>query len=298
MPIKELKLDLMPLIKKMEIFTKKKIQSGLTGRYASAFKGRGLEFEGYGPYSITEDASTIDWKASLRSDEILVKKFVVERSLYTFFLLDVSNSMLFASINKLKAEYAAEFVAVLSFAILQAGDNVGVAMFTDRIEKEVRPNMGRKQYFEIIRALSNPQFYGGKYDLEFVLKYALNSLKRRSVVIIVSDFLGLKGNWKRWLRIATEKFDVIAMIIRDPRDFVIPKNTGPIVIADPYSKQELLINPREVADSFEETAKKRYRELIDTFKDMRIDHLTLMTNEDFVGKITKFFVRREQMKRR
>jgi len=297
MPVKEIRLDLMPLIKKMEIFTKKKIQSALTGRYISAFKGRGLEFEGFGPYSITEDASNIDWKASLRSDQVLVKKFIVERSLYTFFMLDVSNSMLFASVNKLKAEYAAEFVAVMSFAILQAGDNVGVSMFTDKIEKQVYPNMGKKQYFEISRGISNPEYYGGKFDIVFALKYALNSLRRRSVMIIVSDFLGLKGDWKRWLRIASGKFDIIAIIIKDPRDLEMPDNTGPIVLADPYSNQEMLINPRDIAGGYAQRSKKVFDELRQTFKELHIDHLTLSTDEEFVTKITRFFIKREKMKK-
>jgi uncharacterized protein (DUF58 family) len=293
MPIKELKLNLAPLIRKLEIFTRKKIETGLTGKYVSAFKGRGLEFEGYGQYTPADDATLIDWKASLRADEILIKKFMQERNITVFFLMDTSNSMLFASINKLKAEYAAEMVASLSFAILQAGDNVGIAMFTDRIEKTVKPNMGNRQFFEIIRAVSNPQFYGGDFDLTFALKYIISFLKRRSVLIIVSDFLGLKGDWKKYMRIATEKYEVITLIVRDQRDKTLPVDVGQIVIEDPYSDEQRIINPTLAAKQYAKIALEQEKKLMNELKECNIDFIELVTNKSFVGEVTKFFARRE-----
>lgn len=293
MPIKELKLNLAPLIRKLEIFTRKKIETGLTGRYVSAFKGRGLEFEGYGQYTPADDATMIDWKASLRADEVLIKKFMKERNLIVFFLMDTSNSMLFASINKLKAEYAAEMVASLSFSILQAGDNVGMAIFTDRVEKAVKPNMGNRQFFEIVRAVSNPQFYGGGFDLIFALKYVTSFLRRRAVLIIVSDFLGLKGDWKKYMRIATEKYEVITLIVRDQRDKTLSTDIGQIVIEDPYSDEQRLINPKKVAKQYAKIALEQEKKLMSDFKECNLDFIELVTNKSFISPITKFFGRRE-----
>ena len=81
------------------------------------------------------------------------------------------------------------------------------------------------------------------------------------------------------------------------RDLEIPENTGPIVLADPYSKQEILINPREVSEGYAQRSKRAYDELRQTFKELKIDHLTLMTDEDFVTKITHFFMKRERRKK-
>ena len=131
--MEELKLNLKPLIKKLEVSTKRGFIDILTGSYKSSFKGKGLDFEGYRSYISGDDASLIDWKATLRSQDLLIKVLTEERNVNIIFLVDVSSSMSFASIDKLKNEYAAELVASLSFAAIQAGDSVGLVMFNDKI---------------------------------------------------------------------------------------------------------------------------------------------------------------------
>ena len=108
--------------------------------YNVMFQGRGLEFDSYRDFSSGDDASLIDWRATLRSNNLLAKKYIEERNLNIYFLLDVSNSMLFGSGNKLKAEFAAEFVAAVSHLIAGSGDNVGLVMFNEKIVKIVRPS--------------------------------------------------------------------------------------------------------------------------------------------------------------
>ena len=89
------------------IIAKKFVNSGFLGSYTSFFRGRGLEFENYRSYTESDDASFIDWKASLRSNNLLVKEYVEERALNVFLLIDVSSKMFFSSTQKLKNEYAA-----------------------------------------------------------------------------------------------------------------------------------------------------------------------------------------------
>ena len=103
--------------------------------YKSVFRGRGLEFESYRLHGDDDDVSLIDWKASLRANEMLAKQYVEERRLNVYFLVDVSNSMLFGSSDKLKAEFTAEFVASLSHLVVGSGDNIGLVMFSDEVVK-------------------------------------------------------------------------------------------------------------------------------------------------------------------
>ena len=128
---KQLRIDPSIVVKRLKILTNNIVNSQLVGNYRSVFKGRGLEFEGYRHYTPDDDASSIDWKASVRSKEMLVKQLIDERNVSVFFLIDVSSSMVYSTTDKLKVEYMAELVATLSYVILSAGDSVGFALFID-----------------------------------------------------------------------------------------------------------------------------------------------------------------------
>ncbi len=296
--MKEIKLDLKPLIKKLDIFTKKGAMGEFTGEYKSIFKGRGLEFEEYRPYdSGHDDASKIDWRASLRAGEILTKVLVEERNINVFFLFDVSNSMLFASTPKLKCEYAAELIASLSFAVLQAQDSVGMAMFSSDIVYTLPPNIGAKQYFMITKALTNPEFYGGGFDLEKALKYIVGYLKRDSLLFIVSDFLGLHGGWKKYLEICAGKYEILAFMVRDPLDNEMPSSIGQVVIGDPFSHEDLLLDPDSVRDKYSAETKRQRDFVKNAFSTINVDVVELTSDKEFVTPILRLFEARSKRRR-
>jgi len=295
--MEELNLNLKPLIKRLEIHTKKGFTSVLTGSYKSTFKGKGLDFEGYRDYDTGDDSSLIDWKASLRSQELLIKVLTEERNVDVIFLVDVSSSMSFASVEKLKNEYAAELVASLSFAAIRAGDSVGLVMFTDKIVKYLPPLMGNKQYFMIIKSLSNPKLYDGKFDFIRITKDLMNSAKRGAIVIIVSDFIGLGNDWEKYLRSASEKFEVVGIMVRDPRDYEMPADIGQIVISDPYSDKEVLIDTAAVKEEYESTVKKQVEHIRETFINSKSDFLELRTDKPFLHEIINFFLMRTKKRR-
>jgi len=290
--MEELKLNLKPLIKRLEVHTKRGLTSTLTGSYKSTFKGKGLDFVGYRPYDIGDDANMIDWKATLRSQDLLVKILVEERNVNIVFLVDVSSSMSFASIDKLKNEYAAELVASLSFAAIQAGDSVGLVMFNDKIVKFLPPNMGNKQYFMIINSLSNPKLYDGKFDFIKVINDLINSFKKGAIIVIVSDFIGLGKDWENYLRAVSEKFEVIGIMVRDPRDYEIPADVGQIVISDPYSDKEVLIDTAKIKDEYESVVKEQIKHIKETFINSKSDFLELRTDKPFLHDIIMFFLMR------
>jgi len=295
--MEELKLNLKPLIKRLEVHTKRGLTSTLTGSYKSTFKGKGLDFVGYRNYDVGDDANMIDWKATLRSQDLLVKVLVEERNVNIIFLVDVSSSMSFASIDKLKNEYAAELVASLSFAAIQAGDSVGLVMFNDKIVKFLPPNMGNKQYFMIIKSLSNPKLYEGKFDFSRVINDLMNSFKRGAIVVIVSDFIGLGQNWENYLRAVSEKFEVIGIMVRDPRDYEIPADVGQIVISDPYSDKEVLIDTAKIKDEYEAVVKEQIKYIKQTFIKSKSDFLELRTDKPFLNHIINFFLMRNKKRR-
>ncbi|MDD5086880.1 MAG: DUF58 domain-containing protein, partial [Candidatus Nanoarchaeia archaeon] len=295
--MEELNLNLKPLIKRLEVYTKKGLVGVLTGSYKSTFKGKGLDFEGYRTYDVNDDSNMIDWKASLRSQEILVKILTEERDVNILFFVDVSSSMSFASIDKLKNEYAAELVASMAFAATSAGDSVGLAMFSDGIVKFLPPNMGSKQYFTITKALSDPKLYDGKVDFIKSITQITSSLKRGTVLVIVSDFIGFQGEWKNYLESISKKFEVIGILVRDPRDYEMPEGVGQIVVSDPYSDKELIIDTDQIKERYEEEAKNQVKEIKRIFIESKSDFLELRTDKPFLYDLVNFFLRRKKKAR-
>ena len=126
----ELNINVDTAIKKLEVLVKNLVRTRREGFYLSLFKGKGLEFESYKEYTFGDDASLIDWKASMRTNTLVVKRFREERDLKVLFVVDVSNKMLFGSTERLKCEYAAELAAALSYIVLAAGDRIGFCFFS------------------------------------------------------------------------------------------------------------------------------------------------------------------------
>ena len=289
---KELNIDLTKGIARLKVVTNKLVNTNFIGNYRSVFKGRGLEFADYRPYSTNDDASMIDWKASLKSQQLLVKEFVEERNLNVFFLIDTSSKMIYSSIDKLKMEYAAELVATLSFAISYAGDSIGFAMFNDKILKYELPKFGFKSHFYLMSALVDTKNYGDGYDLSEALKFVLTSLKESSIIIIVSDFIGLKNSWREEIKIVAKKFDVIGIMIRDPVDEELPEYNGQVVFGDTMSSRHLIVNVDSIREKYSKYVRESEEEINEAFVKAGADFVMLNTDKPFVKPITDLFIRR------
>jgi uncharacterized protein (DUF58 family) len=290
----EFEIDIKPKIKRLEIFTKRIVQTNFIGGYRSAFKGKGMEFEGYREYTTNDDARLIDWKTSLKLKKLVVKELVEERNLNVFFLIDVSSSMVFGSTEKLKNEYAAELAASMCYAILMAGDTISFALFTDRIVDKTKPDIGMKQFFIFSRALVNPRSYGGRFDLGNALRFLSSFVMRDSLVILISDLIGFKEGYERDLKIAGRRFDMISIMVRDPRDRTLPKGSHQILVSDPYSGEQLLIDPNLIREKYEKYVKEEEDRIRRTFLESNIDFLELSTDQPFIVPVMNFFLKRHR----
>ena len=162
--VTKLKPDLSHKLRKLDLGTRRLISTKLLGKYKSLIKGRGLEFSSFREYSLQDDASLIDWKASLRAHEPLIKEFVEERNLEVFFLIDVSASMLFGSTQKLKNEFVIELAALLSYAVISAGDNLGYAFFSNRLFNTRKPSRNPSLFYFLTSELLKTEIYGNNFD--------------------------------------------------------------------------------------------------------------------------------------
>ena len=289
---RKLNIDIVPSIKKLQIVTKGLIKTKGMGSYKSVFRGKGLDFSEYRPYDNNDDALLIDWKASMRTNQILIRQYEEERDLNVFFVVDCSSGMVFGSTDKLKNEYAAELVISLAFTILDAGDSVGLVMFSDKVVKKVYPGKGRGQFYSMIKTLSDPNNYGGGFDFDNVTDFILNYIKPSSIVIFLSDFVGLKESSLEKLKLITNKYDTVGVMVRDPRDKILPEDAGQVVIEDPYSNKSLLIEPKLIKEVYEEEIKKQEKWIKDSFMINKSDFLSLTTDKSFVKPVIGLFMER------
>lgn len=257
--------------------------------YRSLFRGKGLEFDSYRNFEQGDDASMIDWKASLRGHKLLAKKYIEERDMNVYFLVDVSGSMLFGSSNKLKSEYAAECCAALGHLILESGDNIGLIMFNEKIEKFIPSKSGRNQFNLIFKTLEDSENYGGDFDLEKAISFALDYIKTDyNVIIIVSDFIGLRKNAKKSLKLLTNRFETVGIMIRDIMDEELPRLNYQFSISDPNTGKSMVLDPKMTAEIYKKSAIKQKQNVKTLFRESNIDLLELNSKETFYSPLANF----------
>jgi uncharacterized protein (DUF58 family) len=286
-----------PAIKRMrdlEVLTAKLIRAGFAGQYHAAFQGRGIEFSRVREYEVGDDIRSIDWNVTARTGAPHVKEFVEERDLGIVIALDVSRSMRFGSVDRRKADLAVELLAILTYAALQNGDRVGLALFTDRVERFIPPRRGRLHAQTIIRhAMAAGRDASGGTDLEPVASTLLRTMKRRGVVIFLSDFLGEVPG--RLFRRLAARHDVIAMRVSDPRETRLPRR-GLVQLRDAETGLMSLVDLRWNS-SMRDIARFRH-EVDEALRSSEADLVDLSTAVPYEKALLRFFERRVMRRRR
>jgi uncharacterized protein (DUF58 family) len=290
--------ELIKKIRYIQIYTSKAVNDVLAGEYHSVFKGQGMEFDEVRAYQPGDDIRTIDWNVTARTGHPYVKRYVEEREITVFFLVDLSKSGSFGSREKLKNEVAAEFCALLAFSAIKNNDKVGLIVFTDTIQLFIPPAKGTSHVLRLIRELLF--FEPGKIrkktgtDIALALDYLGRVLPKRGVVFLVSDFLD--QNFEKPLRVLARRHDLIAVTVSDSRELALPDvglleiqdaETGEIVVIDTGSKT--------VRSRYKRLAEEKNRALSDLFQSTGIDQIQLLTDRDYVLDLVKFF--RKRMKK-
>ncbi len=286
--------DLMRKVRRIEIATNRMVDQGVAGDYHSVFKGLGMEFAEVRPYQPGDDVRTIDWNVTARMGTPFVKKFVEERDLTIFLVVDVSGSLSFGSRAILKRELSAEIAALLSFAALRNQDRVGAALVSDRLELFLEPRRRRTHVLRLVREILDRPAQGGT-DLEKGIDAVLATLKRRSVLFIISDFLG--SPCTRALKAAAARHDVIVVEIVDPRDQEIPA-VGPVVLRDAETGETALVSGKRLARRHGEERRRERADLAKLTRKLGVDRLELRTDRPYINTLLAFFEARRKRLRR
>jgi len=264
--------------------------------YHLLLRGKGLEFDGYRNFYPDDDASLIDWKASMRSNSLLTKQYVEERDIKVMFLFDVSDNMVFGSQEKLKCEYAAELIAALGHVVTNnPGDQIGYIFFNNDIV-HINPLLpGRKQFESLSYELSNPDFYGGASDIKNSIDKAIELFDPSvTLLFIISDFINVDESCKNKFESLSAMFETVAIMVRDPLDRTFPELNKEVIIEDSVTHERMIINPKVAKKAYEENALKQEKIVEGIFEDLKIDFLSLETKEDFSPKLAMFLKNRAE----
>lgn len=284
--------ELLKKVRQIEIKTKGLSQNIFAGEYHSAFKGRGVTFSEVREYQYGDDIRDIDWNVTARHNHPYVKVYEEERELTVMLLIDVSGSKNFGAIGVVKQEMMAEIAATIAFSAIQNNDKIGVIFFSDKVEKFIPPKKGKKHILLIIRELIDFKPENKGTDINKVLEYLTDAIKKRCTTFLISDFIDTHDYYKS-MSIANRKHDVTAIQVYDKREAQLP-DVGLMKVVDSERGTDKWINTgsAKVRRIYNKWWYERQQIMNETVQRCKVDIASVSTDEDYVKTLIGLFKKR------
>ncbi len=283
--------ELLKKVRKIEIKSRMLSNHIFAGEYHSAFKGKGMTFSEVRGYQYGDPIKDIDWHVTARFNQPYIKVFEEERELTVMLLIDVSGSEDFGTRTKQKKDLIAEIAAVLSFSAIENNDKIGVIFFSDKVEKFIPPQKGKKHILRIIRELLDFKPESSQTNINEALKFLTNAIKKRSAAFIISDFMS--PDFSESLKIAASKHDIATLKVYDPFEEKLP-NVGLAYFRDMESGEMRWIDTAS-ASTRNEYGKwwKEKNEAADLIlTKAKVDKAVIRTDGDYVKPLIALFKNR------
>ena len=288
--------EIIKKLRKYEIEIRKTVTSNMHGDFHSIFKGSGLEFDDVRSYQYGDDVRTIDWNVSAKGHGTFVKTFKEEKEQTVYFLLDVSASQNIGKVGAQKMDIGKEICGVLTLSAIKESSQVGLICFSDQKEKHVKPGKGTKHAYQILHELFNLKPTSIKTNLSKALVYALKMIKRRSVIVLISDFID--NDYTHHFRALAKKHDVVVIHLSDKRETHLP-NLGISPVYDKETNRTLWVNTssslfrNKLQNNFHNNA----AEMLNLCRKYRAAYAPISTSENYVPKLIKLFKIRNKSKK-
>jgi len=285
--------EILKKVRELEIKSKKLTRNLFTGEYHSAFKGKGMSFKEVREYTHGDDIRFIDWNVSARLGHPYSKVFEEERELTVMLLVDISASSMFGTRHATKKDIITEIAAVLSFSAVNNGDKVGVIFYSDEVETYIPPKKGRQHALYIVRKLLTEESNHKGTQVSKALKFFRNSTRQQSIAFILSDFLD--ANYEDALKVTAKKHDVIGIKVYDKMDMELP-NIGMVQVRDAESRKTKWVDTSSafVRERYQQEFFRVTEYSSTVFKKSGCDLLHLLTGDDYVKVLQRFFVSRNR----
>ena len=280
--------ELLKHVRRLEIRTSHIADDLFAGSYKSVFKGRGIEFSEVRRYYPGDPVNAIDWNVTARMGYPHVKVHVDERELTVMLVVDASGSVEFGSRDRSKQETAAEVAGLLAFSALRNNDKVGLMLFTDRVERYIAPEKGRRQALLIIRELLGHVPRSPGTSISEALEMVSRVLHRRAIVFLISDFHD--EGYQRPMSVAAKRHDLIAVRLIDPLERVMPP-AGLVEFRDAETGRHVLVDTTSEAfrRSFEAGLQRRRDQQDSDMLRRGVDVIDVLTDGSSVDPLVRFF---------
>ncbi len=281
------------LLLKLEWTVLRRLDGLLQGDYRTLMRGAGMDLADLREYQLHDDVRHIDWNVTARLQQPHVRVFTEDREMAAWFLLDLSPSMDFGSGEQRKRQVLTSFTAVLSRLLTRHGNRVGAMLYGDGTNTTLPARNGRQQVLQLLhllrprqQAANAPEF--GVTRLAQLLTSAVGTLRRRSTVFVVSDFISEAG-WEKPLGALAQRHEVVAVRLLDPLELELP-DLGLIPIRDAETGEQLLVDTHDAGfrKRFARIAAQREAELREALGRAGVDTLELSTDDDLANALLRF----------
>ncbi|MCX2741844.1 DUF58 domain-containing protein [Pontibacter anaerobius] len=280
--------ELVKKLRKYEIRIRKAITTQMQGDFHSVFKGTGLEFDDVRAYQYGDDVRSIDWNVSAKGHGTFIKTYREEKEQSVFLMLDVSASQRIGTGAQQKLDVGKEICGVLALSAARQQSQIGIICISDRKEKYLKPAKGIQQAYAIIKALSELEPKSVKTNLAAGIKLTLDIIKRRSIILLLSDFID--NNYEKELSMLARRHDLIVLHLRDVREQELPA-MGIVPILDRETGRTLWLNTS--GEEFQKRYLAQYQEnqeqLMRLCQKYQANYLAIDTNEDYVPQLVNLF---------
>lgn len=271
----------------------------LQGDYRSLFYGHGIDFADLREYQPEDDIRYIDWNVTARMNTPYVRQYVEDREIIAWFLLDLSPSMDFGTLQNRKRSVLIDFVTTIARLLTRHGNRVGAIFYNNRIECTIPARGGRTQVLRLVNELLKqpPRGPTSLTNLTPLLESGFHAIKKRALIFLISDFISIPG-WERPLHLLNQRHEVLAIQLWDPREVSLP-DVGPIVMEDAETGEQIYVDThdRRFRARFEETTRWRQATIDSIFKHAGVDVLSLSTETDLVHAIVQFATSRQRRRK-
>jgi uncharacterized protein (DUF58 family) len=286
------------VLRRLEWHVIRRLDGRLQGDYRTLTRGQGTDFRDLREYEPGDDVRHVDWNVTARMDAVYVREYTEDRELTAWLLLDRSPSMGFGPVDRTKEGLLRDFTTTIARLLIRNGNRVGAILYDNNVERTIPPRQGRNQVLVLVRDLLRPVRPSGKVtDLGRLLDTASRVIRRRSLVVLVSDFISAPG-WEQPLSRLTERHEVVAIRLFDPREFELP-NAGLLAIQDAETGEQLLVDSSdpEFRRRLRLAGEERAIEVRDATRRAGVDLHVISTDDDLVDAFVEIVESRKKLRR-
>ena len=284
------------ILQRLEWRVVRRLDGLLQGDYRTLFRGTGVDFADLREYTPGDDVRAIDWNVTARTTVPHIREYVEDREVTAWFLLDLSPSVDFGSADgeRVKRSVLIDVVATLARVLTRRGNRVGALLASEQGVRAIPPRGGRDQVLRLVELLVEEPLRpaSAMTDLAPLFETGLRSIRRRSALFVVSDFIA-QPDWQASLGLLARRHDVTAIRLVDRRELELP-DVGPMILEDAETGEQLYVDSHDPAfrRRFAEAAARRTSELATSFRRAGVDHATVSTDDDLVLAVLRLATRR------